>query len=185
MWDVYSFSFCDSTASNVEIELPVPSDASTPAVRTSMGTAVYAPEKEALIWKIKSFPGGKVSFVSYNRWTTMEHILWLSVGRFNLVNDMLKVLRSSISTLCYYARTHFTSSDCTGVHDESQVWTTKYWSWRNCGREATTHSSQVWDPLFYCFWNSGNFISVISIEMLTVVGSIMDLFLVMQFSQFA
>jgi AP-1 complex subunit mu len=49
----------DSTASNVEIELPVPADASTPAVRTSMGTAVYAPEKEALIWKIKSFPGGK------------------------------------------------------------------------------------------------------------------------------
>ncbi|XP_024403971.1 AP-1 complex subunit mu-2 [Physcomitrium patens] len=48
-----------STASNVEIELPVPADASTPAVRTSMGTAVYAPEKEALIWKIKSFPGGK------------------------------------------------------------------------------------------------------------------------------
>lgn len=50
----------DSTASNVEIELPVPADASTPAVRTSMGTSVYAPEKEALIWKIKSFPGGKV-----------------------------------------------------------------------------------------------------------------------------
>jgi AP-1 complex subunit mu len=49
-----------STASNVEIELPVPSDASTPSVRTSMGTAVYAPEKEALLWKIKSFPGGKV-----------------------------------------------------------------------------------------------------------------------------
>jgi AP-1 complex subunit mu len=48
-----------STASNVEIELPVPSDASTPSVRTSMGTAVYAPEKEALLWKIKSFPGGK------------------------------------------------------------------------------------------------------------------------------
>jgi hypothetical protein len=44
----------------VEIELPVPSDASTPSVRTSMGTAVYAPEKEALLWKIKSFPGGKV-----------------------------------------------------------------------------------------------------------------------------
>lgn len=53
-----------STASNVEIELPVPADASTPAVRTSMGTAVYAPEKEALIWKIKSFPGGKVPYLA-------------------------------------------------------------------------------------------------------------------------
>lgn len=48
-----------STATNVEIELPVSSDATTPTVRTSMGSAVYAPEKEALLWKIKSFPGGK------------------------------------------------------------------------------------------------------------------------------
>jgi AP-1 complex subunit mu len=48
-----------STATNVEIELPVPSDATTPAVRTSTGSAVYAPEREALLWKIKSFPGGK------------------------------------------------------------------------------------------------------------------------------
>lgn len=44
----------------MEIELPVPSDATTPAVRTSTGSAVYAPEREALLWKIKSFPGGKV-----------------------------------------------------------------------------------------------------------------------------
>lgn len=49
-----------STATNVEIELPVPPDAITPNVRTSMGTSVYAPEREALLWKIKSFPGGKV-----------------------------------------------------------------------------------------------------------------------------
>ncbi|KAJ7557232.1 hypothetical protein O6H91_05G117700 [Diphasiastrum complanatum] len=48
-----------STATNVEIELPVPPDATTPSVRTSMGSSTYAPEKEALIWKIKSFPGGK------------------------------------------------------------------------------------------------------------------------------
>eukprot|EP00270_Netrium_digitus_P006520 TRINITY_DN1905_c0_g1_i1.p1 TRINITY_DN1905_c0_g1~~TRINITY_DN1905_c0_g1_i1.p1 ORF type:complete len:429 (-),score=99.82 TRINITY_DN1905_c0_g1_i1:329-1615(-) len=48
-----------STATNVEIELPVPPDAITPGVRTSMGSAVYAPEREAMLWKIKSFPGGK------------------------------------------------------------------------------------------------------------------------------
>ncbi|XP_045833326.1 AP-1 complex subunit mu-2-like isoform X1 [Trifolium pratense] len=48
-----------STATNVEIELPVPADATTPNVRTSMGSAAYAPEKDALIWKIRSFPGGK------------------------------------------------------------------------------------------------------------------------------
>ncbi|GHP11311.1 AP-1 complex subunit mu-2 [Pycnococcus provasolii] len=48
-----------STARNVEILLPVPPDATTPAVRTTNGNATYAPEKEALIWKINSFPGGK------------------------------------------------------------------------------------------------------------------------------
>nr|KAJ0214559.1 hypothetical protein LSAT_V11C400159040 [Lactuca sativa] len=48
-----------STATNVEIELPVPSDATNPNIRTSMGSASYAPENDALSWKIKSFPGGK------------------------------------------------------------------------------------------------------------------------------
>lgn len=48
-----------STATSVEIELPVPMDAIDPAARTSMGTATYTPEREAIVWKIKSFPGGK------------------------------------------------------------------------------------------------------------------------------
>jgi AP-1 complex subunit mu len=59
----------------VEIELPVPADASTPAVRTSMGTAIYAPEKEALIWKIKSFPGGKVLFLASIVWIIVSSVL--------------------------------------------------------------------------------------------------------------
>ncbi|CAI0447512.1 unnamed protein product [Linum tenue] len=49
-----------SNATNVEIMLPVPSDATNPNVRTSMGSAIYAPENDALIWKIRSFPGSKV-----------------------------------------------------------------------------------------------------------------------------
>lgn len=53
-----------STATNVEIELPVPPDAITPEVKSSMGSASYAPEKEAMVWKIKSFPGGKVRAIS-------------------------------------------------------------------------------------------------------------------------
>ncbi|OMO77491.1 Clathrin adaptor, mu subunit, partial [Corchorus capsularis] len=48
-----------SSAANVEIELPVPSDATNPNVRTSMGSATYAPEKDALVWRIKSFPGNR------------------------------------------------------------------------------------------------------------------------------
>ncbi|KAM7471276.1 hypothetical protein LguiA_009459 [Lonicera macranthoides] len=53
-----------SSAMNVEIELPVPSDATNPNVRTSMGSAKYAPEKDALLWKIKSFPGNKEYMLS-------------------------------------------------------------------------------------------------------------------------
>lgn len=35
-------------------------DATNPNIRTSLGSATYAPENDALIWKIRSFPGGKV-----------------------------------------------------------------------------------------------------------------------------
>ncbi|CAN4100507.1 unnamed protein product [Withania somnifera] len=48
-----------STATNVEIDVPVPSDAMSPNIRTSMGYATYAPERDAVVWKIKSFPGSK------------------------------------------------------------------------------------------------------------------------------
>jgi Adaptor complexes medium subunit family len=55
----FSLPLC-STATNVEIEVPVPADSTNPNIRTSMGSAAYAPENDALVWKIKSFPGGKV-----------------------------------------------------------------------------------------------------------------------------
>ena len=48
-----------STANNVEIIIPVPDDADTPRFRTSVGTVVYAPEKSAIVWKIKQFGGGR------------------------------------------------------------------------------------------------------------------------------
>uniref|UniRef100_A0A0A9CPT9 MHD domain-containing protein n=1 Tax=Arundo donax TaxID=35708 RepID=A0A0A9CPT9_ARUDO len=48
-----------STATNVEIEVSVPYDATNPNIRTSMGSAAYAPEGDAMVWKVKSFPGGK------------------------------------------------------------------------------------------------------------------------------
>lgn len=52
-----------STATSVTIELPVPPDATSPSIRTSVGSAKYAPEKDALLWTIKSFPGNKVRFL--------------------------------------------------------------------------------------------------------------------------
>ncbi|KAM7479868.1 hypothetical protein LguiA_028081 [Lonicera macranthoides] len=47
------------SATNVVMELPVPSDTTKPSIKTSMGSAKYAPEKDALVWKIKKFPGNK------------------------------------------------------------------------------------------------------------------------------
>ena len=48
-----------STANNVEILIPVPGDADSPKFKASIGSAKYAPELNAIVWSIKSFPGGK------------------------------------------------------------------------------------------------------------------------------
>ncbi|KAI1286306.1 AP-1 complex subunit mu-1 [Halotydeus destructor] len=48
-----------STANNVEIIVPVPADADSPKFKPGVGSAKYAPEMNALVWTIKSFPGGK------------------------------------------------------------------------------------------------------------------------------
>ena len=48
-----------STANNVEIVIPVPPDADTPSFKTSIGNVKYAPERDAIVWSIKQFHGGK------------------------------------------------------------------------------------------------------------------------------
>uniref|UniRef100_A0A6Q2XKX3 AP-1 complex subunit mu-2 n=1 Tax=Esox lucius TaxID=8010 RepID=A0A6Q2XKX3_ESOLU len=48
-----------SVANNVEVRVPVPSDADSPKFKTSTGHAKYVPEKNLAVWTIKSFPGGK------------------------------------------------------------------------------------------------------------------------------
>jgi len=48
-----------STANNVQICIPVPRDVDSPKFKTTIGTVKYAPEKDAIIWTIKQFPGGK------------------------------------------------------------------------------------------------------------------------------
>ena len=48
-----------STANNVEILIPVPSDADSPKFRTTTGSCKWLPEKSVVSWQIKSFPGGK------------------------------------------------------------------------------------------------------------------------------
>ncbi|SCU88940.1 LADA_0E12860g1_1 [Lachancea dasiensis] len=48
-----------SAANNVEILIPVPEDADSPKFRYSHGSLKYVPEKSAILWKIKTFNGGK------------------------------------------------------------------------------------------------------------------------------
>lgn len=48
-----------SVANNVEIIIPVPSDADTPKFKTSVGSAKWVPENNTVVWTIKSLPGGK------------------------------------------------------------------------------------------------------------------------------
>ncbi|XP_030052909.1 AP-1 complex subunit mu-2 [Microcaecilia unicolor] len=48
-----------SVANNVEISVPVPSDVDSPKFKTSVGSSKYLPEKNVVVWTIKSFPGGK------------------------------------------------------------------------------------------------------------------------------
>jgi len=46
-----------SIANNVELLVPVPSDANCPTFSTSAGTTEYLPEKDCVSWKLKQLPG--------------------------------------------------------------------------------------------------------------------------------
>ncbi|CAP31321.2 Protein CBR-APM-1 [Caenorhabditis briggsae] len=48
-----------SVANHVEVIIPVPSDVSAPKFKTGAGTAKYVPELNAIVWSIRSFPGGR------------------------------------------------------------------------------------------------------------------------------
>jgi AP-1 complex subunit mu len=48
-----------SAANNVEILIPVPSDADSPTFKTSIGKVEYHPERDCIVWKIKTLQGAK------------------------------------------------------------------------------------------------------------------------------
>lgn len=52
-----------SVANGVEISVPVPNDADSPKFKTNIGSAKYLPEKNTVVWNIKSFPVRKIPFV--------------------------------------------------------------------------------------------------------------------------
>jgi len=54
-----------STANDVEIIVPVPSDAQKGQFKATTGSVKYVPEKNAMVWSIKSFPVRFLYFVLF------------------------------------------------------------------------------------------------------------------------
>ncbi|KAI2489057.1 hypothetical protein MHU86_25537 [Fragilaria crotonensis] len=48
-----------SVANNVEIIIPVPPDVDSPSFKCSVGSVTYLPDKDAVVWTIKQFHGGR------------------------------------------------------------------------------------------------------------------------------
>lgn len=48
-----------SVANNVDIIIPVPPDVDSPSFKASVGTVTYLPDKDAIVWTIKQFHGGR------------------------------------------------------------------------------------------------------------------------------
>lgn len=48
-----------STANDVEISIPVPADADSPTFKVSIGTVIYVPDQQVIVWRIKQFQGQK------------------------------------------------------------------------------------------------------------------------------
>ena len=48
-----------STANVVDISIPVPTDAENVSAKANNGGVAWKPEKEAIVWSVKQFPGGR------------------------------------------------------------------------------------------------------------------------------
>lgn len=77
-----------STANNVEIIIPVPSDADTGRFKATSGAVKYVPEKNSMVWSIKSFPvSHSLLFVSpsdcfdYLGWQRISHACSFSIAQ--------------------------------------------------------------------------------------------------------
>jgi AP-1 complex subunit mu len=74
-----------STANNVELEIPVPSDADSPKFKTAMGKVEYVPAKDAIVWKIKQFQGQK------------EYLMRAHFGLPSITGDVESLSKAPIS----------------------------------------------------------------------------------------
>lgn len=66
-----------SAATNVEIIVPLPPDAISPVIKAGTGAAEYVPERSALVWRLKNFPGGKEFEL---RWAALQGVQLDYVG---------------------------------------------------------------------------------------------------------
>uniref|UniRef100_A0A6V1S3S6 MHD domain-containing protein n=2 Tax=Heterosigma akashiwo TaxID=2829 RepID=A0A6V1S3S6_HETAK len=48
-----------SVANNVDIIVPVPGDVDSPSFKASVGTVTYLPDRDAVVWHLKQFNGGR------------------------------------------------------------------------------------------------------------------------------
>ena len=48
-----------TTASSIQVEIPVDSDVTSPEIQCSFGTVVYVPEKDMLLWSLRNVKGGR------------------------------------------------------------------------------------------------------------------------------
>lgn len=119
----------------------MPSDATNPNIRTSMGSATYAPENDALIWKIKSFPGNKVG-------TGLQLKFILYACHYQWANGVIMQYAFLLLNL-------FITLSFLGVYVEGRVQPPQYNSWRSCSRKKSSHQGEVWDSIFYCLRDSG------------------------------
>ena len=46
-----------TSANDVEIHIPIPTDAFNPTFKTASGTVSYYPDEDSIIWQINNFPG--------------------------------------------------------------------------------------------------------------------------------
>lgn len=89
-----------STANNVEIHIPVPTDADSPKFKTTVGSVKWVPENSEIVWSIKSFPvSARVLVYTYAQLYT-----FLSGGEVNILFSILNGFFSLLFSLSHTCR---------------------------------------------------------------------------------
>ena len=145
-----------SVANNVEVRVPVPSDADSPKFKTSTGSAKYVPEKNLVIWTIKSFPVSPIIHLDrYSRYVSTSELrhFWCSLlwGHDITMQSWCEKCWAKLDGVTLVPGRK-------GVLEEGSLWAPK------CGEQwdggQATHHSQLWDPLLHSVRDTGVFASL-------------------------